>query len=130
MYSRLTTATMYGSLMDSLRANQRTVQDLQQQIASGNKYTRLVDNPSAVSKSLSIQSALNANDKYQDNTANAITMLRYADGAMQNVLDAAEAIRSLIIQADNGSLPTDQLKDSYADLLAFRKYWMWTFNSK
>ena len=99
---------MYGSLMDSLMQSQRNIQDLQRQIASGDKYTKLADNPSAIARSMQIKSTLNANDKYQENTTNAITMLRYADSAMNNVLDAAQAIRSLIIQAGDGSRPTNR----------------------
>ena len=67
MYSRLTTATMYKGLMNSLQQSQRNIQDLQNQIASGNKYTKLSDNPAAISKSLNVQSALTANNKYQSN---------------------------------------------------------------
>ena len=111
MYSRLTTATMYGSLMASLSQSQRNLQDLQTQIATGNKYGKLSDNPSAISRSLGIQSTINANDKYQTNTTNGITMLRYADAALNNVLDAVQSIRSLVIQAGDGALGGDQLKD-------------------
>ena len=130
MYSRLTTATMYSSLMDSLQKSQRNIQDLQRQIASGNKYTRLVDNPSAVSRSLTVQSALNANDKYQNNTTNAITMLRYADGAMQNVLDAAQSIRSLIIEAGDGALPEDQLRDISEQIDAYKDIMIDNLNTR
>lgn len=109
MNSRLTTATMYGSLMRTLQASQRNIQDLQRQIASGNKYTYLSDNPSAIARSLQLQATLNANDRYQANTSNAITMLRYSDSAMNNVLDAAQSIRSLIIQAGDGALTSSEL---------------------
>ena len=130
MYSRLTTATMYSSLMDSLSQSQRNLQDLQRQIATGNKYTNLSDNPSAVSRSLGIQSAISANDKYQANTTNAITMLRYADGALNNVLDAAQAIRSLIIEAGDGALNSDQLKDITAQIEANKQIMMDNLNAK
>ncbi len=130
MNSRLTTATMYGSLMDSLMQSQRNIQDLQRQIASGNKYTTLAENPSAIARSMQVQSTLNANDKYQQNTTNAITMLRYADGAMNNVLDAAQAIRSLIIQAGDGSLDSSQLKDITAQIEANKKIMLDNLNAR
>ena len=130
MNSRLTTATMYGSLMDTLMQSQRNIQDLQRQIASGNKYTKLSDNPSAIANSLAIQSAINANDKYQQNTTNAVTMLRYADGALNNVLDAAQAIRSLIIQAGDGSLDSSQLKDITAQIEANKKIMLDNLNTR
>ena len=130
MYSRLTTSTMYSSLMDSLSQSQRNLQDLQRQIATGNKYTRLSDNPSAISRSLGLQSAMNANDKYQTNTTNGITMLRYADSALNNVLDAVQSIRSLVIQAGDGALTEDQLKDISAQIEANRKIMMDNLNTK
>ena len=130
MYSRLTTATMYGSLMDSLRANQRTVQDLQQQIASGNKYSKLSDNPAAISRSLTVQSAINANEKYQSNTSNALTMLKHADSALQNVLDAAKTIRNLIIEAGDGALDSTQLKDITQQIEANKKIMLDNLNTK
>ena len=130
MYSRLTTATMYGSLMTSLQDSMRSLQDLQKQIATGNKYTRLSDNPAAISQSLSLQSALNANETYQANTQNAITMLRYGDAAMNNVLDAAQAIRSLVIQAGNGSLDSYQLQDITAQIEANKKIILDNLNTR
>lgn len=130
MYSRLTTATMYGSLMDSLSQSQRNLQNLQKQIATGNKYTSLSDNPSAISRSLGIQSALNANDKYQTNSTNGITMLRYADSALNNVLDAVQSIRELIIQAGGGPLSSDQLKDITAQIEANKRVMLDNLNTK
>ena len=130
MNSRLTTATMYGSLMNSLLQSQRQVQDLQQQIASGNKYTKLSDNPTEIARSLTIQSALNANDKYQANTENAITMLRHADSALNNVLDAAKAIRGLIIEAGDGALNSSQLADITQQIEANKKIMLDNLNTK
>ena len=130
MYSRLTTATMYGSLMDTLQKSQRNIQDLQQQIASGNKYTKLSDNPAAISRSQTVQSALNANTQYQENTRDALTMLRYADSALQNVLDAAKTIRNLIIEAGDAALDSSQLKDITAQIEANKKIMLDNLNTK
>ena len=116
--------------MDSLRANQRNIQDLQLQIATGKKYTKLSENPSAISRSMTIQSALNANEQYQDNTQNAITMLRHADSALQNVLDAAKSIRNLIIEAGDGALDETQLKDITAQIEANKKIMLDNLNTK
>ena len=121
---------MYGSLMDSLSQSQRNIQELQKQIATGNKYTKLSDNPAAISRSLAVQSAMNANDKYQSNTSNGITMLRYADSALNNVLDAVQSIRSLVIEAGDGALNADQLKDITAQIEANKKIMLDNLNTK
>ena len=79
---------------------------------------------------MAVQSAMNANNKYQTNTTNAITMLRYADSALNNVLNAAESIRSLIIQAGDGALNSDQLKDITAQIEANKKIMLDNLNTK
>lgn len=130
MYNRLTTATMYSSLMQSLQSSQRNIQDLQRQIASGNKYNKLSDNPAAIARAQQLQATLNANDRYQTNTTNAITMLRYSDSAMNNVLDAAQTIRSLVIQAGDGALPADELADISAQIEANKKIMLDNLNTR
>lgn len=130
MFSRLTTATMYGSLMDTLRENQRNIQNLQQQIVTGQKYTRLSENPSAIARSLTVQTAINANEQYQDNTSNALTMLKHAQSALQNVLDAAKSIRNLIIEAGDGALDETQLKDITQQIEANKKIMLDNLNTK
>ena len=130
MYGRLTTATMYGSLLDSLQASQRGLQELQKQISTGNKYTKLSDNAAAISRSLSIQSALSANEQYQDNTSNAITLLRHSNSAMNNILDAAQAIRELVIEAGDGALDSSQLQDISDQIEANKKIMLDNLNTK
>lgn len=130
MFGRLTTATMYSSLMQSLQASQRNIQDLQRQIASGNKYTNLSDNPAAVARAQQLQATMNANDRYQTNTTNAITMLRYSHSALNNVLDAAEAIRTLVIQAGDGAFTESELSDITAQIEANRKIMLDNLNTR
>ena len=57
-------------------------------------------------------------------------MLRYADSAMNNVLDAAQAIRSLIIQAGDGALPADELADISAQIEANKKIMLDNLNTR
>ncbi len=130
MYNRLTTATMYGSLMQSLQASQRNIQDLQRQIASGNKYMDLSENPAAIARSLQLQATLNANDRYQENTKNAVTMLRYSESALNNVLNAAETIRTLIVQAGDGALTASELSDVSAQIEANKKIMLDNLNTR
>ncbi|MBQ6774232.1 MAG: flagellar hook-associated protein FlgL [Synergistaceae bacterium] len=130
MFSRMTTATMYGSLLSSLQNSMRNMQELQKQIATGNKYTKLSDNPTAISKALGIESALDANEQYQYNTQNAATMLKYSYSALNNVLDAAQTIRGLIIQAGDGALDESQLKDINDQIEANKKIMLDNLNTR
>ena len=87
------------------------------------------DNPAAITRSLTVQSAINANNQYQSNTQNAVTMLRHADSALNNVLDAAQAIRDLVISAGT-ALPEDQLQDISAQIEANKKIMLDNLNTK
>ncbi|MBQ7732892.1 MAG: flagellar hook-associated protein FlgL [Synergistaceae bacterium] len=130
MFSRMTTATMYGSLLSSLQNSMRNMQELQKQIATGNKYTKLSDNPTAISRALGIESALDANEQYQYNTQNAATMLKYSYSALNNVLNAAQTIRELIIQAGDGALDESQLKDINDQIEANKKIMLDNLNTR
>ena len=127
---RLTTATMYGSLLNSLQNNSRRIQDLQAQIASGTKYSKLSDNPSAISRALTVEAALEANERYQQNNQNAITMLKYANTALNNVLDAVQDIRTLVIQAGDGALDETQLEDIVSEIDAKKQVIIDSLNSR
>ncbi|MCR4818999.1 MAG: flagellar hook-associated protein FlgL [Fretibacterium sp.] len=130
MYSRTTTSGMYGTLLGSLQDSLSHIQDLQRQLATNNKYARLSDNPSAVTRGLELESTLAATEKYMQNGQSAISMLNYSEGAMNTVLDAAQSIRDLVIQAGNGALGESELEDIVAQIEAKRQTIVDALNSK
>lgn len=111
MYSRTTTSSMNSALMGSLQNSLSNIQDLQRQLATGKKYSKLSDNPSAITRALQLESTINANDKYLQNGETAITMLKYSEGALDRVLDAAQRIRDLVIQAGDGAMSSSELQN-------------------
>lgn len=130
MYSRVTTAGMYKTLLGSLQGNLGNLQDLQRQMSSWDKYSKLSDNPAAISRSLEIKSALDANEKYQETSQNAVTMLKYSHGALNTALDAAETIRGLIVQAGNPALSPSELEDIADQIKAEKNAILDALNSK
>lgn len=109
MHNRVTTSMMYGTLMNSLQENSRRLLDLQRQMSTMRKYARLSDNPSAIARSLSLESSLRANEAYRGTHDNALTMLKHSEAALDKVLNAAQKIRTLVIQAGDGALGRDDL---------------------
>ena len=130
MYSRTTTSGMYGTLLGSLQESLAHVQDLQRQLATNNKYAKLSDNPTAVTRGLELESTLAATEKYMQNGQNAISMLNYSEGALNTVLDAAQSIRDLVIQAGDGALGADELQDIVHQIEAKRQTILDALNSK
>ena len=130
MYSRTTTSGMYGTLLGSLQDSLSHIQDLQRQLASNNKYAKLSDNPTAVTRGLELESTLAATEKYMQNGQNAISMLNYSEGALNTVLDAAQSIRDLVIQAGDGALGESELQDIVHQIEAKRQTILDALNSK
>ena len=77
MANRVTTSMIYGSLMGGLQNNLQNLLNLQRQMATGNKYSKLSDNPAAVTRSLSLQSSITSNAQYVKTQEDAISLLTY-----------------------------------------------------
>ena len=110
MHNRVTTSMMYGTLLNSLHDNSRRVLDLQRQMSTGRKYSRLSDNPAVIAQSLNLEASLRANEDYKSTHENAMTMLKHSEGALNKALSAAQAIRDLIVYAGNGALGREELQ--------------------
>ena len=104
MSNRVTTSMMYGNLMSALHDNSRRVLDLQRQMSTMRKYAKLSDNPAVIARSLNLEASLRANETYRETHENAMTMLKHSEGALNKVLNAAQAIRALVVRAGDGAL--------------------------
>ena len=130
MYSRTTTSSTYSTLLGSLQNSLSNIQDLQRQLATGVKYSKLSDNPSAITRALQLESTINANEKYLQNGETAITMLRYAEGALDQVLDSAQRIRDLVIQAGDGAMSPSELQNIADQIKAEKQSILDALNAK
>ena len=127
MANRVTTSMVYNSLMSSLQDNLQNLLDLQRQLATQNKYSKLSDNPAAIARSLSLQSSITANAQYVKNQENAVATLKDSETAMDAILDTLQQIREKVIYAGDGALDKttvaaiadeiDTLKQSLLDSL-------------
>ena len=111
MNSRVTTSMMYGTLINSLHENSRRVLDLQRQLSTMRRYARLSDNPSVIARSLKLEAALKDNKIYRETHDNATAMLKHSEAALNQIVEAARAIRGLVVRAGDGTLPREQVTD-------------------
>ena len=127
MANRGTTSMVYNSLMTSLQDNLQNLLDLQRQLATQNKYSKLSDNPAAIARSLSLQSAITTNAQYVKTQEDAAAALRTSETALDAILDDVQKIRIKVLEAGNGALDKtavaaiadeiDTLKQSILDTL-------------
>ena len=104
MADRVSTSMVYGSLMGSLQNNLQNLLDLQRQQATGNKYSKLSDNPADIARALSLESSMVSNMQFISNQEDAVTMLKYAETAMDKAVNIIQTIRTKVVYAGNGAL--------------------------
>lgn len=101
MMSRMFLQDMYGSLNRML--------DVEQQLSSGQVYSRPSDNPSEVVRGMALESTLVSNEQYVRNLDDAITRLANTETAFGQITDCISAIREDVVQACGPGLsPVDR----------------------
>ena len=83
------------------------------------RYARLSDNPSVIARSLKLEAALKDNKIYRETHDNATAMLKHSEAALNQILEAARAIRGLVVRAGDGTLPREQVADCYIIILFY-----------
>ncbi|NLL36509.1 MAG: flagellar hook-associated protein FlgL [Fretibacterium sp.] len=129
MANRITTPMVYGSMLSSAQANLKTLLDLQRQMTTQNKYSKLSDNPVEIARALSLESSLVANERYTAAHEDSVTMLKHSQNALTAALNIVQTIHEKVVYAGNGALGTsgaaiadeiDQLKQQLVDTLNTR----------
>jgi len=121
---------IFGSMMGTLHNNLQNMLDIQRQISTQRKYSRLSDNPSGIARALSLQSSISANAQFMNSQHDAITMLRFTETALMRANDIVQDIRSLIIQAGNGALDRPELEAIATQIDALKQGLLDTLNTR
>lgn len=98
--------TSYQLQLDLQRTKEK-MSTLTEQIASGNRLTKLGDDPTASALVLNFQDSIQQNNGYIKQADTATTFLQTSETAVQAVSDAISQLQVLIIQA--GSTASDRL---------------------
>jgi len=87
---------MHGSL--------KRLMEVEEQIASQQKYSRPSDNPSEVTRGMTVGTSIARNDQYQRNLNDAVTWLSNTDTALEQVTNLVSSIREQVVYACDGGL--------------------------
>jgi flagellin-like hook-associated protein FlgL len=99
---------IYGSLTGTLHNNLQRLLELETQMATQRKYSKLSDNPSEIARALSLESSINANTQYIRNQQSAGDLLYQTEIALNSVLGDLQTIRTKVGEAGDGVLgPTE-----------------------
>ncbi|MDR1377753.1 MAG: flagellar hook-associated protein FlgL [Synergistaceae bacterium] len=130
MANRVTTAMMYGSLTGTLHNNMQKLLDLERQMATQKKYSKMSDNPSEIARALSLESSITANTQYIKNQNDAGTMLVYAETALDSAMDILHEINYKVIEAGNGSLDASAVASIAEEIDILKGQLLDTLNTK
>lgn len=101
---RITNRALTNNFINNLNRNTKGLSVLLNQLASGKEIEKPSDNPIAVSKSMYLTTAIEANEQYKKNIEDAISWNSMTDTAMDNIGNSIQRIREITVQAANESL--------------------------
>lgn len=94
----------FSTSVSSYNQNLTNSQKAAQQIATGKKINSAADDPAVLAIISGMQGQISGSDQAYRNTQDSISLLNTADGAASNSSDVIQSMRTLSVQAANGTL--------------------------
>ena len=107
---RVTQSMIANSSLRNISNSYSKIAKLDEQIATGKKFTKPSDNPVSAMRAMGYRTDLNRIGQYQANISEVRNWVDSTDDALDNVNSALQKIRELTVQASNGSLEENQRK--------------------
>ena len=101
---RISTSQMFQQGVNSILDQQTTLAKTQQQLATGKKIVTPSDDPSAATRVLALNQAIDTTTQYQRNSDFAEMRLALEESALVGVGDLLQRVRELAVQANNDTL--------------------------
>ena len=105
---RVTQSMIANSSLRNISNSYSKIAKLDDQIATGKKFTKPSDNPVSAMRAMGYRTDLNRIQQYQSNINEVRNWVDSTDDALSNVNAALQRVRELTVQASNGSLEEGQ----------------------
>ena len=106
MSMRISTNMLFDKSIQSVLDNQADISDLQQQLSSGKKLLRPSDDPVGAAQVVRLDETLSKLTQYNRNNDLLKNTLEQEEAILRNMNNALNRARTLMIQAGNGILDT------------------------
>lgn len=116
MTGRITNAMLSASTLRDVNASLAAMQRTSSEISSGRTILEPSDNPYGASRAIDLQSQLDGLGTYAKSTEDGIAWANGSESAMANMGEAVQRVRTLIVQASNGTLNPGDLKNIAAQV--------------
>lgn len=123
--------TQFSQMMlQSLLTNNAGLGKVMQQMSTGERMTKLSDDPMASIKLLNLEREDSAISQYQNNIANVKTILSSQEVYLDSVTDSLQNIRDRILWGANGTMTTDDRAGIITELNNLRDSITSAFNAQ
>lgn len=123
--------TQFSQMMlQSLQTNNAGLGKVMQQMSTGERMTKLSDDPMASIKLLNLEREDSAISQYQNNIANVKTILSSQEVYLDSVTDSLQNIRDRILWGANGTMTTDDRAGIITELNNLRDSITSAFNAQ
>lgn len=125
MLNRVATSTQTSRMLENLQSSSSSLSDIESQMASGKKISKVSDDPTSAVSSLSQRAELDQTQQYSRNGTDATDWLNTADQALSSMVTQLQSAKTSLVQAQSGGLDTasraaiaSQLQATVQSLLA------------
>lgn len=101
---RISTQSFFEQSKVSMGAQQETLFRVQQKLGAGTRFLAPSDDPVAATRALGVSQSLAESAQYAGSRARATLALSHEESALQNVTSILQDIKTLTVQAGNGTL--------------------------
>ncbi|MDM7553838.1 flagellar hook-associated protein FlgL [Xanthomonas fragariae] len=120
MTDRISTSMMYSQSVSSMTAKQSRLNQLEAQLASGQRLVTAKDDPVAAGTALGLDRALAAITQFGENANNVKNRLGLQETVLAQAGDAMTRVNELAIQANSSALAPSDRKAIASELTALR----------
>ena len=114
---RISNNQLFDSSVESMNRSLTQAVNFQQQISSGQQYSKASDNPYAVSWGVRLSFDKNRLTMYSNNQNSVTASMDNASTQLGNMIDEMNQLTSVSVQAQNGSLTPSALNAVYPSIL-------------
>tara|TARA_Y100000588_G_scaffold390977_2_gene498228 strand:- start:48 stop:947 length:900 start_codon:yes stop_codon:yes gene_type:complete len=127
---RISDSQFSQMMLHSLQMNNSGLGEVMQQMATGNRLTKLSDDPMASIKLLNLERENSAINQYKNNIANLKTTLSSQETHLDSINESLKSVRDLVIWGANGTLTDDDRSGLIIELKSYRDSIESSFNAQ
>ncbi|PRR82834.1 flagellar hook-associated protein FlgL [Clostridium vincentii] len=113
---RITNKMMSNNYLRDMNSNLKSLDKINEQMATGKVMSRPSDNPFKVARSMQLTTDINANKQYNDNIKDATNTLDSTDQAVYQATNVLQRVRELMVSSGNAAYGSNESKAIFDEI--------------